>query len=129
MLHFLGEFFRFSLFETVCLQRLLTALTGEILKDDFGVINIIRHGDDLFIADEGKLSVSIATVSPVSSLLHFGINIETQGAPVNAAGLGDHGINPEELASKILKKFSGEVDDMKLALAKVRPVYREVFRD
>ena len=40
-----------------------------------------RKGDDLFLG-EGKLSVSIATASPVSTLIHLGVNEDASGAPV-----------------------------------------------
>ena len=63
-----------------------------------------RRGNDLYYLGR-KLSVSIATKSPVSILMHFGINIKTEGTPVPTAGLLELHIDPIILASKVLEKM------------------------
>lgn len=131
MVHFLGEFFGISLSEGVLYQRLFMAIAGqEIARASHQ--KITRSGDDLFWfdgKDERKLSVSIVTASPVSRLLHAGINLDATGAPVKAAGLFDLGIGSaqdvepvKQLVSRILHAFSDEVEGIEWACAKVRPV-------
>lgn len=135
MAHFLGEFFGISLAEGVLYQRLFMAIAGEEISRATG-IKITRSGDDLFWMDpakvQRKLSVSIVTASPVSVLLHAGINLDAEGAPVKAAGLFDlglgndnaaHGLKPvHDLISRILGLFQEEVQSIQWACAKVRPV-------
>jgi len=121
MVHFLGEFFGQSLKEGVLLQRLLMATIGEVLNERRPG-SVLRRGDDLFHGDR-KLSVSIVTASPVSLLLHTGINIDPQGAPVPAIGLPELGISdPKAFAEGILARFHAEAESMEWACAKVRPV-------
>jgi len=115
MVHFIGEFFGMSLREGVLVQRLLMATMGEMIP------GAQRRGDDLFL-QERKLSVSIVTASPVSLLLHAGINIDPTGAPVPAIGLRELGITPEEWVPAVLERFSCEWSSMDWACAKVRPV-------
>lgn len=121
MLHFLGEFFGISLREGVQLQRIFMAIAGqEIAKATSR--SVIRDGDDLFV-DGKKLSVSIVTASPVSQLLHAGINVDETGAPVQATGLQALGVKDiPALAQAILQAFRAEVDSIEWACAKVRPV-------
>ena len=127
MLHFIGEFFGIGLQEGVLLQRLFMATVGQAISAEFGV-KVTRDGDDLFWNDS-KLSVSIVTASPVSKLLHAGINIDASGAPVKAAGLLDLGLKSDEMADRvkrlslsILKSFQEELESVEWACAKVRPV-------
>ncbi len=119
MVHFLGEFFGMGLREGVFAQRLLMAIMGEVLREKG--IDVRRSGDDLFIQNR-KLSVSIVTASPVSVLLHAGINIDPAGAPVPAIGLGEIGIDPVEWTQAVLAKFLEEYSSVDWACAKVRPV-------
>jgi hypothetical protein len=131
MVHFLGEFFGISLSEGVLYQRLFMAIAGQEIARQTGKI-VRRDGDDLFWNDgktERKLSVSIVTASPVSRLLHAGINLDATGAPVAAAGLFDLGVGAahdlvpvKDLVSRILTTFSAEVEGIEWACAKVRPV-------
>jgi hypothetical protein len=127
MIHFLGEFFGSSLREGVLAQRLLMAIALERLRAE-GVragFELSREGDDLFAVSSGgkrKLSVSIVTASPVSQLLHAGINIEPEGAPVPAVGLAELGVQPERFAAGVLEAFASEWESLDWACAKVRPV-------
>lgn len=123
MLSFIEENFNASLVEMVYKQRLLVTITKELIEKKYPNINVRRNGDDLFIADK-KLSVSIATKSITSSLIHFGLNIDAEGAPINAADLKtDVGVeNIKEFALDIMKAYSDEVNDINLATCKVRGV-------
>jgi hypothetical protein len=129
MVHFIGEFFGMGLREGVFAQRLLMSLMGEIANEHLARLGrpiasaggISRSGDDLF-ADGRKLSVSIVTASPVSLLLHAGINIDPAGAPVPAIGLRELGILPEQWVPEVLARFAKEWEEIHWACAKVRPV-------
>lgn len=122
MLHILCEHFRDDLKAITLRQRLLCALALEQLLQHPGGrdVNLLRRGDDLY-AGKKKLSVSIATVSLVSGLIHLGINITTQGVPVEAISLQDMGIDPENLACALLPRFAEETHLAESAMVKVRP--------
>ena len=121
MLSFISEQFNIGLVEGVFRQRLLICIIKEALEKR-GVFGR-RNGDDLFVNDK-KLTVSIATKSVNSILIHTGINIDSNGAPVKACGLkNDLGISDiEAFAAEILEKYSEEIDDIILASTKVRGV-------
>ena len=121
MLSFISEQFNIGLVEGVFRQRLLICIIKEALeKRGF---KIFRSGDDLFF-DGKKLTVSIATKSVNSILIHTGINIDSTGAPVKASGLTSELkiADIRELAQEILKNYSEEIDDIVLASTKVRGV-------
>jgi uncharacterized protein len=90
MLHVIAEFFSSDLHTTVYRQRLLIVIAKELLEAMTEKI-VSRRGDDLYMprvdGTPGKLSVSIATASVTSTLIHTGINIETDGTPVPTVGL------------------------------------------
>lgn len=123
MLSFIEENFDSSLVEMVYKQRLLVTITKELIEKKNPSIKIIRKGDDLFVNGK-KLSVSIATKSITSTLIHFGLNIDAEGAPVNAADLiSDVGIiDIKEFALEIMNAYSLEIEDINLAACKVRGV-------
>ena len=107
--------------EGVFRQRLLICIIKEALeKRGF---KITRNGDDLFF-DGKKLTVSIATKSMTSILIHTGINIDSEGAPVKASGLtSELGIKDiKDFAKEVLNKYSEEIDDIIMASTKVRGV-------
>lgn len=121
MLSFISEQFNIGLVEGVFRQRLLICVIKEALeKRGF---KITRNGDDLFFEGK-KLTVSIATKSVNSILIHTGINIDSTGAPVKASGLTSELkiTDIRELAQEILKNYSEEIDDIVLASTKVRGV-------
>lgn len=122
MLHFIGEFFHKDLITGVMIQRLLIVIIKEQIEKIKNEIKINRVGDDLFIND-GKLTVSIATVSCVSVLIHVGININDEGTPVKTECLERLKISFLELSENILKSFSTEFDSILFASCKARPVY------
>lgn len=123
MLSFIEENFNSSLVEMVYKQRLLVTITKELIEKKSPSVKIIRNGDDLYINGK-KLSVSIATKSITSSLIHFGLNIDAEGAPIKAAGLiKDAGISDiKQFALDIMTTYADEVEDINKAACKVRGV-------
>ncbi len=121
MLSFISEQFGVNLVEGVYRQRLLICIIKELLEEK-GIF-VKRNGDDLII-NGGKLSVSIATKSVTSILIHTGLNIMSEGAPVKASGLtSDLGITDiDGFALEVMKRYSEEVEDINLTSTKVRGV-------
>ena len=121
MLSFITEQFNVNLVEGVFRQRLLICIIKELLEER-GIF-VVRNGDDLMI-DGKKLSVSIATKSTTSILIHTGLNILSEGAPVKASGLtSELGISDiKEFALEVMKRYSEELEDINLASTKVRGV-------
>ena len=124
MLSFITEQFNINLTEGVLRQRLLIAIIKELLEEK-GVF-VIRKGDDLII-DGKKLSVSIATKSISSVLIHTGLNILSEGAPVEASGLkSELGIcDIKNFAEEVMGRYIEEIEDIILASTKVRGVYEK----
>lgn len=121
MLHFIIEHFGVGLREAIWRQRLLVSLAVESLAAACAGVRLCRAGDDIFI-DTAKLTVSIATVSPVSAVIHLGINIDCAGAPVEACDLAGLGVDPKSLAHSTLEKYAAEVASFEKALCKVRGI-------
>ena len=121
MLSFITEQFNVNLVEGVFRQRLLICIIKELLEER-GIF-VVRNGDDLMI-DGRKLSVSIATKSTTSILIHTGLNILSEGAPVKASGLtSELGIvDIKEFALEVMKRYAEELEDINLASTKVRGV-------
>ncbi|HPQ80723.1 MAG TPA: DUF366 family protein [bacterium] len=119
MLHFIAEHFDGDLALAVARQRLLVAAAADLIRP--GCRDIRRCGNDLY-SGEKKLSVSIATASPVSTLIHFGINIDSEGTPVPTLGLRDIGMDHREIARRISEAYAEEIDSMDAARCKVRAV-------
>ena len=121
MLSFITEQFGIDLVEGVFRQRLLICIIKELLEER-GIF-VVRNGDDLMV-DGRKLSVSIATKSITSVLIHTGLNIVSDGAPVAASGLtSELGIKDiKEFAIEVMKRYSEEIEDIVLASTKVRGV-------
>lgn len=123
MLHFIIEHFSIPLVEMILRQRLFICQIHEYLNSVQSEFVLTRNGDDLYINDK-KLSVSIATLSPVSGLIHVGLNIDSAGAPVKAAGLlSEMNIqNIKDLAIKLMTLYTNENKQINHASYKVRPV-------
>lgn len=115
MLSFLIEHFGMPLKEACARQRLLMAIIMEELPQ-----GVSRIGDDLFFR-EGKLSVSIATVSPVSALIHSGLNIRAEGCPVKVSCLEEMNVEPLDLAQRVLNRYVDEHQGISRACCKVQP--------
>lgn len=121
MLSFITEQFNIDLVEGVFRQRLLICIIKELLEKR-GVF-VVRNGDDLMINGR-KLSVSIATKSTTSILIHTGLNIESEGTPVKASGLtSELGITDiRAFAQEVMTAYAEELKDIELASTKVRGV-------
>ncbi len=121
MLSFITEQFNVNLVEGVFRQRLLICIIKEALEKRG--IKLERSGDDLYVEGK-KLTVSIATKSLTSILIHTGININSEGAPIRACGLeNDLGIKDiPGLALEIMENYANELEDIVLASTKVRGV-------
>lgn len=127
MLNFIIEIFDMDLREGVLLQRLYSAIIQSKLMDLLGAgsgTSLRRIGDDLFVNETKKLSISICTVSPTSILIHTGLNIQSEGTPVEAAGLSSElGIQQiKPLAISCMKTLAEEWEDIKLCCCKVKAV-------
>lgn len=123
MLHFIGEWFEGDLDLAIARQRLFISGFAETLQAHLSpeiAAKVKRQGNDLYVG-ESKLSVSIVTASPVSTLFHFGVNINAAGAPVNAIGLNDLKVNPDLIAEAVLSLWSQEWSSMAKARCKVAP--------
>ena len=107
--------------EGVFRQRLLICIIKETLEKRG--VKLTRSGDDLYVGNK-KLTVSIATKSATSVLIHTGINIISEGAPIAACGLKNNlNIDDiEEFANEILENYANEIDDIVMASTKVRGV-------
>jgi hypothetical protein len=130
MLHFIVEHFSCALDMAVLRQRLLMAIMAENLnrRDLKGGLarrsfseggRVTRSGSDLYDG-KFKLTVSIASVSPVSALIHAGINISSRNTPVPTRGLADYGIEPRAFAEEVLAVYSAECEGLLRARCKVR---------
>ena len=106
--------------KTILRQRLLMATIKEEirLRSD---AKVIRLGDDIYEGDF-KVTVSIATSTPVSTMIHAGVNILSDFAPVKVKGLNDYGIDVIPFANAILEKFKEELEGVRMARCKVRGV-------
>ncbi|ASJ14916.1 DUF366 family protein [Thermococcus radiotolerans] len=121
MVHYIIEVFDLvnTLFAST-LQKLFIAKLCEVLGE-YGV-KTERKGDDIYV-DGKKLSISIATVSPVSVKIHIGINVEAKGIPegVNAMGLKELGITDiEDFMERTGKALVEEFNKVKKDSLKVR---------
>lgn len=121
MLSFIIEIYDVDLTGTVFLQRLFMSILCQLLNKRLGGLAVERRGDDLFYSDR-KLSVSIATRSTVSTLIHSALNIKGTGAPIPVSCLEEMGIDPEELARDAMRALCEEVDACRFARVKVRGV-------
>jgi len=119
MLHFIVEHFDLDLEKTIFRQKLLVVILMEKLMNRLHSSVIQRFGDDLFDGDR-KLTVSIATLTPVSTKIHAGINISSQNTPVKTRGLIDYGLDPRELAEAVMNQYEVELMQTLMARAKVR---------
>lgn len=129
MLHFITEIFDGSILSAVLWQRLFASIVLEELQKSVcesrstvnDKRNFRRSGDDIYVGKH-KLSISIATKSLVSTLIHFALNITNDETPIKTKSLNDFKINPELFAKHILKLFTKEYKSVKIAQVKVKPV-------
>ncbi|MBT3182355.1 MAG: DUF366 family protein [Deltaproteobacteria bacterium] len=121
MLHFIIEHPGCDLPLAVARQRIITAIASEVFHKYENGKCVTRRGDDLFEGNK-KISVSIATTSPVSSLIHFAINVISDGTPLPTKGLSDFGIEPRAFSEEIMNRYMNEIASMEHACGKVKSV-------
>jgi hypothetical protein len=119
MVHFIIEYHDMDLEKAVLRQLMLATIVCETLNHEQAGICTRRCGSDLFHGD-AKMSVSIATLTPLSSLIHFGINISSENTPVKTKGLKDFGIDPQEFARSVMKKYCEMQSGISIARCKVK---------
>jgi uncharacterized protein len=120
MLHFIVEIFSQNLMTAVSLQRLLVAIAQTLIDK-----KLRRRGDDLYLDTQNgpkKLSVSIASVSAVSAMIHLGFNIKNEGTPVPTCCLSELGIDPVVFAKELMRLFAEEFISIREATQKVHPL-------
>ena len=123
MLSFIIEHFSTDLELAVYRQRAF--ITGIKEELELFEVPVTRVGDDLFV-NRGKLSVSIATCSITSTLIHVGLNIRTEGTPIKTAGLEEIGIKDiNAFAQKVMRRYQNELEQSYLARCKVKGVVIE----
>ncbi len=123
MLHFIIEHFDLDLEKTIVRQRLLMAVIKDTVQQSTGAV-LCRCGDDLFLS-ERKLSVSIATLTPVSTMIHAGLNISSKDVPVPAVGLKELGLDNVKVAQlgrTVCSLYAKEFEEIRMARCKVRGV-------
>lgn len=121
MLHCILEFFDQDLEKSIIRQHLLICIIAETIRTLNPEIALERKGNDLFL-NSAKLNVSIATISPVSTLIHIGINISSRNTPVNAVGLDDLNIDVPQFISEVTLRTTYEMERISNARYKVLPV-------
>ncbi len=125
MLHFIVEVFDRDLFSGVLLQRMFASIAKDYLQVQAGSAlsgkSLHRSGDDIYL-DDRKLSISIATRSPVSVMVHFAMNVTNKGTPVKTLSLEDLKLDPRKVSEDLMALFKKEFDDVLIATQKVRPV-------
>lgn len=119
MLHFIVEHYDTDLEKAVLWQLVLTTIVGEVLREMSSSASITRRGSDLYDGD-AKLSISIATVTPLSSLIHFGINIVSDNTPVKTKGLKDYRIDARKFAEQVIARYKSEQTAIDKARCKVK---------
>jgi hypothetical protein len=120
MLHFIAEHFDFDLEKAILRQYLLVDVIKDLLNEKLGKLTVKRSEGDILI-NEAKLGMSVATASPVSSLIHAGINIiGPENTNVKNKGLSDYNIDPIFLASEVIDRYTKEIERINLARCKTR---------
>jgi hypothetical protein len=118
MAHVIAEH-RGDLRTTVLRQRMLVAILCELLGRMERPVR--RDGDDVYYLDR-KLTVSIAAPSKTGCVIHLGINIDPEGAPVPAVGLDEMGVDARALLNELLQRYATELASCNHAETKVRTV-------
>lgn len=123
MLHFIVELFDCTLFGGVAVQRLMASMAKDVLSatsKQAALLEVLRRdGDDIYSGDK-KFSISIATQSPTSTLIHFAVNVVNRGTPVPTISLQEFGLDAKTFAHEVMRRMCGEIESMRDATKKVR---------
>ncbi len=119
MVHLIIEKFDSTLAFGVATQRLLASMCKDLLEELASDHALIRKGDDLFEGNR-KLSISIASQSPTSTMIHFALNVLNTGTPVPTLALEDLNIEPVGFAKELMRRFCHEIDEILCATYKVK---------
>ncbi len=132
MLHYIIEIFDIGLREAVLYQHLFVQNIAASLRPQ---IKAIVCGDDIMInvaakkeggtvIEQRKLSVSIATASVVSGLIHIGLNILNSGTPeeVSTTSLSCWGVNLDNFEMCTRAQISRVYSAVEYAMCKVKTV-------
>jgi hypothetical protein len=120
MLNFIIEHFDNDLNLALYRQRLF--MIG--MKDELEQlgISVVRRGETLY-ANNNKLTVSVASSSNVSTLLHIGINIKTEGTPVKTGGLEELGVSDiQSFAENVMLRYRIELEQIYDARCRIRGI-------
>lgn len=125
MLNFVIEHFDTDLELAVYRQRIFMVAIKEELEQ-YGARVHRLGGDDLYV-ERRKLSVSVATSSVSSTMIHIGLNIDTEGTPVKTAGLKELGITDvSAFADNVMRRYQTELENIYEARCKVKGIQAEV---
>ena len=119
MAHVIAEHPGCSMETAVLRQRLMVSVLCELLRRRDH--DVQRDGDDVYYQGR-KLTVSIAAPAAESALIHLGININPDGAPVPAVGLEELNVEPRGLLAELLDRYIVELQSCRHAEQKVRNV-------
>jgi hypothetical protein len=121
MVHFIFELFDINLFSAVCFQRLMANWIQSVVYEENPSIVLRREGDDLYWGEK-KFSISIATQSTRSCVVHFAVNVTNQGTPVLTCALSEFQIEPTILIRKVFERATFEWSSIWEATYKVHPL-------
>ena len=121
MVHFIAEFFDHDLEKTILRQHLFVSIIADIIRELAPDVTLTRKGNDLY-RDKYKFNVSIATASPISTLIHIGVNISSHNTPVDAVGLDDIHIDVPQFISNAIGRFTSEMERVEQSRYKVKAV-------
>lgn len=124
MLHFLIEHFDTDLEKAVLRKRLFVSIILEEIRRNTIEIhrNTLRRKENGIYSGKKKLSVAVATASPVSTLIHTGLNVSSKNTPVETIGLEDLGIEPKKLALDVIELYCKEISSIRQSRCKVAGV-------
>lgn len=121
MLHFIIEHFDRDLEKAVLRKRLFLSLVKDEINKKTGQHKLVRAANGLYDCKK-KLTVAVATTSPVSTLIHVGLNITKDGAPIKVACLEDYLIEPKRFAKDLMRRYHDEVESVEASTKKVKGV-------
>lgn len=134
MLHFVFTYYTMNDASwAVFAQRLFTKHVVDYIREHLGDNIAEIDGNDVFIIDQGrkKFSVSIAGIAPGLTKFHFGINVQSSGAPagVEISSLSDlmkiyydmysepdndqnNPFYPANFVTNVIRNFVAELEDI-----------------